>query len=287
VKDKSEDKNTRFWTKIGLVAEITSIFRTTRPARETYLETLKLIQMVVPYSSAGLYLLNANRRDAVNVVNWGEPFEQSELNDIQPDFLNWVQNQIEPIRLTCQLKNNKGSSEDSSRTLLTIPLLAEEKLIGVIAYLFNDCSTVRDQDIKLLSIIGDQMALSIERLFYMKKLEKSNSALKEAHRKLKEAQSETIQDERVTAVKQLAVSINHEINNPLSVITGNVEYLLFLGKSLDEKTKERLQIIHGESQRIAEINRKLLEIQSLVSDKYLNDSSEIEMINLEKSSKGE
>jgi len=121
----------------------------------------------------------------------------------------------------------------------------------------------------------------------MKKLEKSNSALKEAHRKLKEAQSETIQDERVTAVKQLAVSINHEINNPLSVITGNVEYLLFLGKSLDEKTKERLQIIHGESQRIAEINRKLLEIQSLVSDKYLNDSSEIEMINLEKSSKGE
>lgn len=287
VKDNSDEKVTRFWTKIGLMAEVTSIFRNVRPDRETYINALKMIQQVVPFDSAGLYLLYANRRDVVNVVNWGEPFEQSELDEIQPDFLNWIRQQTEPVRLTRQLKENENNSGDQTRTLLTVPLLVEDQMIGVVAYLYNNCSTVRDKDIKLLSIIGDQMALSIERMIHLKKLENSNIALKEAHNQLREMQSELIKDERLMAVKQLAVSINHEINNPLSVITGNVEYLLYLNKSLDEKAIARLKVVYTESLRIAEINRKLLEIQTLVSEKYLNDSSEIEMINLEKSTAGE
>ncbi|MFH2036169.1 MAG: GAF domain-containing protein [Candidatus Zixiibacteriota bacterium] len=287
MKDNSDEKVTRFWTKIGLMAEVTSIFRNVRPDRETYINALKMIQQVVPFDSAGLYLLYANRRDVVNVVNWGEPFEQSELDEIQPDFLNWIRQQTEPVRLTRQLKENENNSGDQTRTLLTVPLLVEDQMIGVVAYLYNNCSTVRDKDIKLLSIIGDQMALSIERMIHLKKLENSNIALKEAHNQLREMQSELIKDERLMAVKQLAVSINHEINNPLSVITGNVEYLLYLNKSLDEKAIARLKVVYTESLRIAEINRKLLEIQTLVSEKYLNDSSEIEMINLEKSTAGE
>jgi signal transduction histidine kinase len=123
-------------------------------------------------------------------------------------------------------------------------------------------------------------------MIYQKQLENKNNALLAAHQKLERVHENQIIDERLEAVRQLAVSINHEINNPLSVIAGNAEYLLYVNKSLDEKTIERLKIIECESLRIAEINRRLLEIQTLVSEQYIGEDPEIHMINLEKSTSG-
>jgi two-component system NtrC family sensor kinase len=124
-------------------------------------------------------------------------------------------------------------------------------------------------------------------MMHQKQLENKNNALIRAQKELKEAQDSLIQNERLTAVKQLAVSVNHEINNPLSVITGNIEYLLYVNKDLDEKTVDRLKIISNEALRIAEINRRLLEIQALISETYVKDGNQIHMINLDKSTAGE
>ncbi|HHI03096.1 MAG TPA: hypothetical protein ENL22_06210, partial [candidate division Zixibacteria bacterium] len=87
-------------------------------------------------------------------------------------------------------------------------------------------------------------------------------------------------------VRELSVSINHEINNPLSVIVGNIQCLLFIEKNLNEKVKERLKRVEAEAMKIADINHRLLEIDELVSETYINDGQKIKMINIEKSSSG-
>jgi signal transduction histidine kinase len=266
------------------MAEIAAVFRNAPPQRATYTRALEIIQRVVAFKGAALYLIGENRRRVVEVATYGSGFNPQPYGDVD-DFMSWLAHQHKTVSLSdldqfCQLV---GKLEKS---VLIVPLLVEDNLIGSVVYNADGPQAFRDKDIKLLAVIGDQIALSIERLIYQRELERKNAELHYAQKQLKEAHKKIILDETLTAVKQLAVSINHEINNPLSVITGNVEYLLYINKNLSDSITERLKIIESEALRIAEINRKLLDIQSLVSESYIHNDDNVHMLNLDKSSSG-
>jgi len=133
-----------------------------------------------------------------------------------------------------------------------------------------------------MTIIADQFAVSIERLAWEEMIRAKNQALKVAHGELKKAQGRIIAAEKLSAVSELSVSINHEINNPLAVIVGNVQCMMIQCKNLDQKSLSRLRRVEEAAIRIGEINRKLLMIDSLVSEQYM-ESDSARMINLEKS----
>jgi K+-sensing histidine kinase KdpD len=280
-KSKTNDAVSRFWTKIGLMAEITSLFRNAPPKKTTYEKALNLIQRVIPFEAASLYLNNPNHNRLIEVVTCGDGFKPEEYKDIQPDFIEWATGLEDSVKL------DGTERQGNTETALVVPLIVEKKLIGVIAYVTANNTAFRENDYKLLAIIGDHLALSIERMIYQKRLEEKNKSLIKARDELKKMQADLINNERLLAVKQLAVSINHEINNPLSVITGNVEYIQYLDKELSDTTRERLKIIESESKKIAEINRRLLDIHTLVSEQYIDDDERIQMLNLEESASGE
>jgi signal transduction histidine kinase len=266
------------------MAEIAAVFRNAPPERATYNRALEIIQRVVAFKGAALYLIGQNRRRVVEVATYGSGFNPQPYGDAD-GFMNWIANQRKAVSLSdreeyCQIIGNLEES------VLVVPLLVEDNLIGSVVYNADGLQAFREKDIKLLTVIGDQIALSIERLIYQRELERKNAELHLAQKQLEEAHEKIILDESLTAVKQLAVSINHEINNPLSVITGNVEYLLYINKDLSDSITERLKIIENEALRIAEINRKLLDIQSLVSESYIHNDDNVHMLNLDKSSSG-
>jgi signal transduction histidine kinase len=162
----------------------------------------------------------------------------------------------------------------------------EDKIIGTVSYAHSRPGFFQDKDQKLLLVVGDQLAVSIERLLYQRELERKNQILLKMQKELKAVQKSRIDSEKLEAVRQLAVSINHEINNPLSVIVGNIQCLLFTNKDLDKKVVERLKTVEEESLKIAQINRRLLKIEDLVSETYIGSGNKIKMINLQKSSAG-
>lgn len=276
----------RFWQKINLLAEIAAIFRDVPDKRATFDRTLKIIQKVVFFDSAALYLENLETKKLEPVTFLGERFVAGRYTnvEIKPDFNGWLERQRLPVLLTRRC--DKKTYESSVEYVLAVPLVVANRFIGAVIYVNHREDSFRDKDVKLLSIIGNQMALSIERLNYQKKLEDSNEALLKAQEELRNAQEKVLNDEKLAAVKQLAASINHEINNPLSVITGNVEYLMYIGRELDDKVITRLKIIETEALRIAEINRRLLDIQTLVSEGYVKDDESAQMLNLHKSAQG-
>jgi signal transduction histidine kinase len=284
---ETDDHVSRFWSKIGLMAEISRIFRNQPPEKETYEKVLKIVHNIIPFESATFLLYDENQDILVEESTCGDKPEPLDIDYLLADrnFTRWLKDQKQPI-LSTELNALGKPLPSEKSTFLIIPLLVDNTMIGVVYFIGGTIDTFRDKDVKLLSIIGEQIAMSIERSIHQKKLEQNNSDLKKAQQQLQNAQDKIIDDERLAAVKELAASINHKINNPLSVITGNTEYLLFKYPDLDQKILERLKVIGNEAVRISEINRQLLDIHRLVTEPYLKDGDGVRMIDFQKSTSG-
>jgi signal transduction histidine kinase len=100
---------------------------------------------------------------------------------------------------------------------------------------------------------------------------------------LKRAQDELIKSKRLAAIGQIVASVNHEINNPLMIISGNAQFLEMSMEGYPDEMKGRVKAILEETERISQVTRKLREIKNPVVEDYT--SSGEQMINLDKSSK--
>jgi HAMP domain-containing protein len=87
---------------------------------------------------------------------------------------------------------------------------------------------------------------------------------------------------RLDAIQQVVRSVNHEINNPLMIISGNAEYLLTILDAQDPAIKEKLNTIVSEVRRIFHVTQQLKEIKDLVTSNYTSEDDQ--MIDLARSS---
>ena len=77
--------------------------------------------------------------------------------------------------------------------------------------------------------------------------------------------------ERLQAVKETAITVNHEVNNPLTTILGAAQMLLLSPDGLTDKVRERLKLIEQEVKRIARVTQRLKELDELKTDDYITD----------------
>lgn len=89
--------------------------------------------------------------------------------------------------------------------------------------------------------------------------------LKEIYEKLKSAQAQLIQSEKMAGIGQIAAGITHEIKNPLAAIIGNLEMLYDYSKNLSE------EILKLEKESML---KKRLKILSKNLSLLINDSME-------------
>ncbi|MBT4138013.1 MAG: PAS domain-containing protein [Candidatus Latescibacteria bacterium] len=77
--------------------------------------------------------------------------------------------------------------------------------------------------------------------------------------------------ERLQAVKETAITVNHEVNNPLTTILGAAQMLLLSQDGLSDKVRARLQLIEQEVKRIAKVTQRLKDLDELRTDDYISD----------------
>jgi GAF domain-containing protein len=284
-KDNSADQISRFWTKIGLAADIVAVVSNSPLNKKTYKGILQKIQNVIPFEFATFYLYDDDKKDIREEVSLGKRIEPIDFVpfELGYGFTAWAAKQEKPVLLS-NVKSQNRSPDKAIGSFLVIPIRLQKKLIGVISLGHSQSNFFRERDVKLLSILAIQMGTSIERMIYQQKLEKQNKELVKTQKMLSQAKERMINDSRLDAVRELSVSVNHEINNPLSVIIGNIQCLIHIEKNLCLKIVERLKRIENEALKIAEINRRLIRIDELVTETYIDDGDGIKMINIEKSS---
>ncbi|RKY62574.1 MAG: hypothetical protein DRP95_01260 [Candidatus Latescibacterota bacterium] len=103
---------------------------------------------------------------------------------------------------------------------------------------------------------------------------------RQMERELEEARMREVELERLKAVREIVVTLSHEINNPLTVILGTVELMLMRSHKFDEKTVAQLRRIEKHTRRIRDLVHKLNNISQLYTKPYLGKEM---MIDVEKS----
>jgi len=95
-----------------------------------------------------------------------------------------------------------------------------------------------------------------------------------------EISEDVIKSERLKAMIETAVTINHEVNNPLAAVLGYVQLILSRPENLDSDTIDKLKKIETGALRIKQVTNRLLKIVEPVIVKYAGD---MRMVDLEQS----
>lgn len=90
-------------------------------------------------------------------------------------------------------------------------------------------------------------------------------------------QAGQIRSARLEALRETTATINHEINNPLTVVLGNCQLLLMKSDQLPDDVVKRLRLIEQSSLRIRDVVSQLMNLNEARSTTYVEGT---QMINL-------
>ena len=136
----------------------------------------------------------------------------------------WVAKEGKPLLLLGGLKNDPRFSNLSEKkeikSSITVPLKLEDRVIGVLSVnnVHSD-ALFSESDLAVLSLLANQASISIWNIRLYEEARKAN-------KDLMAAETQLIASEKMAALGQFSTGIAHEINNPLTAILGNAQYLM-------------------------------------------------------------
>ena len=170
------------------------------------------------------------------------------------------QRMISSLRSEFGLENIYSTlSHEGEKSLFSYMIKAGEKNLGAISGICEGKRNIAMEE-EFISVI----ATALKNLF---------------------GQAGEVDSARVDAVKQTTITLNHEINNPLTVVLGNVQLLLMKGEQLPEEVKARLELIEQAGLRIRDAVAKLIKLAEVKSTTYVDKTKMIDIQDSETSDK--
>jgi len=160
------------------------------------------------------------------------------------------------------------------QSMLCLPLRVDGRPIGLLSLGKSRNSRVSfdDGDVEVVSILGTQASVAIERARLFGELEQARRDLEkwnrelearvaERTRELREAQEHLVRMEKLAVIGKLGSGVAHELRNPLGVISNSIYYLNLTLGDADPKVRKHLQIIDRE---VVRSNKIITDLMSFV-----------------------
>lgn len=106
--------------------------------------------------------------------------------------------------------------------VVLLPIKSFGKVTTVCELYLSSETQFKSEVIDQCQVAGYQISGMLERNANNKKLEESFSEIKSSHDKLKQAQAQLVQSEKMASLGQLAAGVAHEINNPIGFVMSNL-----------------------------------------------------------------
>ncbi|MFC1692544.1 GAF domain-containing protein [Candidatus Latescibacterota bacterium] len=269
---------------IRVLYEISTLIQSDSELEDKFNRALAMIRDAVGCHSASLFIYEEESGKLEEVATVGKLVELIEAVDFDmgKGFSAWVAKN----RRSVLIPNLRKKQHEGFRSFVSIPLISLNRLIGVMNLGHEEPNAFTEKHMNFLEIIAGQMAHTIEHADFENELIRKNVALVEAKKEIESHQQKIIEMEKYQVLGQVAVSINHEINNPLTTIMGNIELIMMADSSMSEAIHKKLGIMLEECKRIAKVTEKLKDIKQVVVKDYLEKYGE-KMIDINSSSKSD
>ena len=122
------------------------------------------------------------------------------------------------------------------RAVVTAPLRAEGQLLGLLVAARRNPDSFSSGECEFLRQLSEHVALAAHQADL-------HSSLQRAYDELRQSQQTVLQQERLSALGQMASGIAHDINNAISPATLYVESLLETDSELSPRAKQQLPVI--------------------------------------------
>jgi PAS domain S-box-containing protein len=152
------------------------------------------------------------------------------------------------------------------RTLLVVPMLNDDKLVGAIAIYRQEVRPFTDKQIELVSHFANQAVIAIERLRLLTELRARTAELEDKSRQLAAASEHK---------SQFVASMSHELRTPLNAIIGLTEMMVSNPTRFGtEKATDPLQRVHRAGAHLLGLINQVLDLSKIEAGK-LELSSEV------------
>jgi GAF domain-containing protein/anti-sigma regulatory factor (Ser/Thr protein kinase) len=147
------------------------------------------------------------------------------------------------------------------RSLLVVPLVARNKVIGTLTVDSDRPHAFSDSDIQLMTIAAAQVSVAIANARLFEEVEERAAELAAAYEELQE--SDRLKDE-------LVQNVSHELRTPLTFIRGYVD-LLVDGEMgpLDPEQQSAMQIVAQKTNEVSRLVEDIMSLQRIRADNLL------------------
>ncbi len=159
---------------------------------------------------------------------------------------------------------------------LAIPLQTGGRVVGVLDIGSAQEDAFSQEDVNILTTLGNVLAVAIENTRLHEQERQTAAELAERNLKLVQAQARLVRAERLAAIGEISLAIKHEINNPMTAILGNAEWLLEEEQGLSEEEVRALTLIYRMALRVRDIVTRLENVE----DRKRSYLQSLEMIDL-------
>jgi len=255
--------------------EIVTLLKRGLGADETFEAVFGLVAKSVPFESATLFLYDGEL-DKLEVMHQAGDEIVDLIREIPftrgMGMASWVSHQEKPIILESLSKSRPGK-ERRFASFASLPLRAADHLIGVLNLGHSTANMYLQSDINAFGLMAEELSIIVETFILRHQLEEKNQLLTNTLAELQAAQGLLVEKERLAAMGELVVTVNHEINNPLTSIIGLAEILELSSATIaPAKVQEGMKAILKEAHRIQDITSRLTRISSSENQKYVGDT---------------
>ncbi len=223
--------------------------------QESAQEAVMASAQIVGLSAASVYLWNEKNEPSINVTYAANDESRRKLMSLETEL-------FQALRKDKNLSGGYFSfGGEKPYHAFTVPLQHGQKTFGAMIGI-QEGKRRADIDNLFIETLSAVLSLSLA-------ADKTGLAAG--------ISKEIIEKARLSAVTETAVTVNHEVNNPLTAILGNVQLILSRPQGLSEDTLKKLRVVEESALKIRDVTQKLLKLTQVRSVEYSEGSTMLDL----------